>query len=134
MLVLESWNKKQILRPEYQTYPPEAVSGIISRLFFWWQLPLFRQGYSKSLTVNDLFPLDKHLSSSYLQTAMQSAWMKGLTTLTQPCPHPMRLSQLSNSTTCSRSEAAQHVVLPVSEDAKVAADVDCVSSPLSYRL
>ena len=134
ILVLEAWNKRRILRPEYQVYPPEAISGIISRLFFWWQLPLFRQGYSETLTVNDLFPLDKHLSSSYLQTAMQLAWMKGLNTLIQQAPLLNCIPRLSKSTTCSHSEAFQHPTLPVFKDAKVAIDVNRVSSAVSHRL
>ena len=83
ILILESWNKRRILQSEYQAYPPEAISGIISRLFFWWQIPLLRTGYSRSLKVDDLYSLDKHLTSKYLQTVMQSAWMKGLDALYQ---------------------------------------------------
>lgn len=78
LLVLEASEKRRILRPEYQAYPPEATSGIFSRFFFWWQIPLFQTGFSKSLSVDDLFQLDRHLASDFLQASMQSAWTKGL--------------------------------------------------------
>ena len=76
-LLLEIKEKRGILRPQYQSYPPEATSGIFNKFFFWWQNSLLRKGFSNSLTVDDLFVLDKHLAAEYLQDLLQTAWYKG---------------------------------------------------------
>ncbi|KAL4766171.1 putative ABC multidrug transporter [Aspergillus foveolatus] len=74
LLFLESSDKRSILRDEYKAYPPEATGGIFNRMFFWWLNPLFRQGLSQSLAVEDLFVLDKQLSSKHLHLALEAAW------------------------------------------------------------
>ena len=77
LLVLEVKEKRRILRPQFKSYPPEATSGIFNKFFFLWQNSLFRKGFSNSITVDDLFVLDKHLTSDYLQDLLQSAWYRG---------------------------------------------------------
>ena len=77
-LLLEATEKTFILKAPYNAYPPEATSSIFSRCFFSWQWPLFRKGFSHTLTVDDLFILDKHLRSEYLQSLFSQAWEKGL--------------------------------------------------------
>lgn len=77
ILLLETVEKRRILRPGYSDYPPEATSGTISRSFFWWLNPLFRSGFSKTLAVNDLFTLDNELRSETLHESMQTAWDEG---------------------------------------------------------
>jgi hypothetical protein len=77
VLILEALDKRRSLRPEYQAYPPEATSSIYNRSFFWWLNPLFRQGFSRDLVVDDLFVLDKHLQASYCYTRFQAAWKSG---------------------------------------------------------
>ncbi|KAF2731990.1 ABC multidrug transporter-like protein [Polyplosphaeria fusca] len=74
LAILESMSKKHLLLDEFKNYPPEATSGVYSRALFWWQNQLFRKGFSNVLTVDDLFDLDKHLRSDYLQHRIQSAW------------------------------------------------------------
>ncbi|KAL6239814.1 hypothetical protein BDW75DRAFT_197446 [Aspergillus navahoensis] len=76
LLFLESSNKRSILRDEYGAYPPEAAGGIFSRIFFWWLNPLFRRGLSRTLAIDDLFVLDKQLSSKRLHLALEEAWDK----------------------------------------------------------
>ena len=78
LLFLECSDKRSILRDEYKAYPPEATGGIFNRIFFWWLNPLFRQGLSQSLAVEDLFVLDKQLSSKHLHLALEAAWNKGI--------------------------------------------------------
>ena len=97
ILVLEASEKRRILLPEYQSYPPEATSGILSRFFFWWQIPLFRTGFSKALSVDDLFKLDKHLASEFLQDLMQTAWTKGSIVYAISYIHPFPKRRLSDS-------------------------------------
>jgi hypothetical protein len=77
VLVLEALDKRRSLRPEYRAYPPEATSSIYNRSFFWWLNPLFRQGYSRELDVDDLFVLDKHLGASYGYQRFHAAWSSG---------------------------------------------------------
>jgi ATP-binding cassette subfamily C (CFTR/MRP) protein 1 len=76
LVALESIEKRGILRAPFQTLPPEATSSTLSRWFFTWQLPLFREGYTKELSVDDLFQLDKHLGSRYLHGQLQAEWSK----------------------------------------------------------
>ena len=78
LLILEATQKTHLLPVEYKPiYPPEAVSGIISRSLFWWLNQLFFSGYSTTLHLGDLFSLDKHLIASYLQHVLDTAWKKG---------------------------------------------------------
>jgi hypothetical protein len=84
ILVLEAIEKRWILRPQYKAYPPEAISGIYNRSFFWWLNPLFRRGFSSILFIEDLFTLDKHLAAEYLQERLQGAWDRGLSCLLCP--------------------------------------------------
>lgn len=76
LAIFEARSKKSLLLPDWSDYPPEATSGVYSRALFWWQNELFRKGFSNTLSVDDLFDLDKHLRSNYLQQRIQSAWDK----------------------------------------------------------
>lgn len=76
LAIFEAKSKNNLLLPEYASSPPEETSGMYNRAMFWWQIPLFRQGFSNSLAVEDLFQLDKHLKSNFLQERIQSAWDK----------------------------------------------------------
>ena len=71
LLCLEAISKRSILRSEYQWTSTEATAGLISKGFFLWQNPLLLTGFSKSLTVDTLLPLDKHLSSWYLYSLLR---------------------------------------------------------------
>lgn len=77
ILLLEAIEKRRILRPEFRVNSPEATSGVYNRSFFWWLNGLFRLGWRKTLYIPDLFSLDKHLNSKYLQRLFESSWLKG---------------------------------------------------------
>jgi ATP-binding cassette, subfamily C (CFTR/MRP), member 1 len=81
IIIFEAAEKQEILKPDYQTYPPEATGGIFNRSLFWWLNPLFRQGFLKILVLDDLFAIDKHLASERIQRSLESAWNKGCTSL-----------------------------------------------------
>ncbi|KAG0155381.1 hypothetical protein PDIDSM_06070 [Penicillium digitatum] len=66
LFVLEAVEKRHILKPEYAGYPPEATAGFYNRAMFWWLNPLFKIGFTGVLRVEDLFVLDKELSSERL--------------------------------------------------------------------
>lgn len=77
LLLLETMDKKSILRPEYQNYPPEATSGFFNKAFFLWLNPLFKKGFSSLMSVDDLFALDKQLESKRLEYTLESNWNMG---------------------------------------------------------
>ena len=81
-LILEAVEKRHILKPEFSTYPPEATAGFYNRALFWWLSPLFKVGFNKYLTVEDLFTLDKELSSERLLALFEERWSKGKPTIT----------------------------------------------------
>ena len=73
-LNLEVHSKRHILLPKFATYPPEATSSDLNRWFFWWQNSLFLQGFTKNLSIDDLFHLDKQFTSERLQNLFQTSW------------------------------------------------------------
>ncbi|KAF7594114.1 hypothetical protein BBP40_010113 [Aspergillus hancockii] len=77
LLLLETVEKRRILKPAYAQYPPEATGGLFNKYFFWWLNPLFKSGYSRLLAVDDLFVLDKQLSSKRLHDALETVWNRG---------------------------------------------------------
>ncbi|KAI9709500.1 MAG: hypothetical protein M1820_003260 [Bogoriella megaspora] len=83
-LLLEATEKRSNLKASYKAYPPEATSSIFSRFFFSWQWPLFRKGFSSTLVVDDLFTLDKHLSSENLYGLFRSAWKQAIRVESSP--------------------------------------------------
>ena len=87
LLVLEAISKKNILRANCKTPSVEARSGLFAKSFFLWLNPLLRTGYSRSISINDLPALDKHLTSDYLFTKLQIAW----TSLSKKLPRQLLL-------------------------------------------
>jgi len=76
LLLLESKNKRKCLNPPYNSYPPEAISGVFNRSFFWWLNPTLADGFRKLLTVDDLFKTDNNLLSRPLQERARHYWDK----------------------------------------------------------
>lgn len=76
MLVIESQDKTSCLKPEYQSLPPEARSGIINRSFLWWLNNLFAIGSKGVISENDLFELDPKLSADNVGRELREAWEK----------------------------------------------------------
>ena len=77
ILLLEAVEKRRILKPRFKAYPPEAISGIYNKSFFWWLNPLFRRGFSNLLFIEELYTLDKHLAAEYVHERLQRTWDKG---------------------------------------------------------
>lgn len=77
LFVLEAVEKRHILKSEYAGYPPEATAGFYNRAVFWWLNPLFKIGFTGVLRVEDLFTLDKELSSERLLARFDEKWSKG---------------------------------------------------------
>ena len=75
VIVVEAIEKHGVLRTKFaEGASPEATCGFYGRAFFWWENSMFRQGYSTNLSVEGLYPLDKHLTASYLYNKLQGAW------------------------------------------------------------
>jgi hypothetical protein len=77
LFILEAVEKRHILESEYAGYPPEATAGFYNRCFFWWLNPVFKIGFNGQLRVDDLFVLDKELSSERLLVLFEEKWSKG---------------------------------------------------------
>lgn len=75
LVVIEAVEKRAILRPQWKSTSPEATSGLFSRSIFWWLNDLFRTGFKRSLSLEDLLPLDKHLTCAYLYDRLHTAWV-----------------------------------------------------------
>jgi ATP-binding cassette subfamily C (CFTR/MRP) protein 1 len=127
LLLLEIVEKRRILLPSYQSYPFEATSGLFSRFFFCWLNPLFRRGLSKTLSLNDLYGLDKHLVSGYLDPLLNSAWLKGFTTTS--LPYKLILTRLY-----STQKNLAYIVLGHITGIEVAAAIRCRTSPFFDRI
>jgi len=76
ILVLEQKGKRSLLMAPYKSYPPEALSGIISRSFFWWLNSLFAKGHRQLLNFGDLYETDPELSSTLLQNKIVETWRR----------------------------------------------------------
>jgi ATP-binding cassette subfamily C (CFTR/MRP) protein 1 len=74
LAIIEARPKRHLLLPTFAGCPPEATSGPYKRALFWWLNALLKKGYSESLSVDDLFHLDKHLQSNYLHHLIGSSW------------------------------------------------------------
>jgi ATP-binding cassette subfamily C (CFTR/MRP) protein 1 len=58
LLILETWEKRRLVRPMYASPAPEDWTGVINRSLFWWINPLLFRGARTSLSVGDLFHLE----------------------------------------------------------------------------
>ena len=74
LLLVESKGKSRYLKPPYREYPPESLSGIISRTFFWWLNGLLRSGYSAVISFRELYNIDANLESRRLHEQLQNLW------------------------------------------------------------
>ena len=74
LVILESLSKRNILILAWRSTSPEATSSFYEKASFWWLNPLFWIGFKRSFTVEDLYPLDKHLTSAYLYERLQAPW------------------------------------------------------------
>ena len=71
----ETVQKQDVLRSPWNLTSAEATSGLFSRSVFWWLNGLFQIGFKRSLHMDDLLPLDKHLTCNYLFDRLHTAWV-----------------------------------------------------------
>ena len=66
VLLLEAKQKSRWVRWNEKEHSPEETSGVFSLGVFFWLNNMFRLGYRKILTIEDLYPLDSAFSSPAL--------------------------------------------------------------------
>ena len=76
LLIAEALDKSKFLRREWKLHSPEATSGLFGKALFLWLNRLLRTGFARSLSIEDLLPLDKHLTSGYLYQILHPGWAK----------------------------------------------------------
>lgn len=81
MIVLEPLGKHHLLSQTQLKASPEALSGILSRAFFTWLLPLLRQGYTKILDPSDLLLISEKLRGDAFSLQVASLQAGGAQTL-----------------------------------------------------
>ncbi|KAK0112722.1 hypothetical protein ONS95_014458 [Cadophora gregata] len=74
MLFLEAKQKSQYLLHPYRDYPPEATSGFWNLSFVWWLNKLFVTGFQKLMTTQDLFDIDRNLTSKVAGHRLKDSW------------------------------------------------------------
>ena len=74
LVVVEAIEKRNILRAKWKGAPPWELAGFYNKSFFLWLNPLFLKGYRSTLEVEELYTLDKHLTSEYLYPRVKTAW------------------------------------------------------------
>ncbi|OKL62025.1 hypothetical protein UA08_02529 [Talaromyces atroroseus] len=74
VLFAEAVEKRGILLEPYRNLSPEETSGIYSRSFFFWLNQLMTTGFRRLLHNDDLYPVDREMSSAVLRAKMQKFW------------------------------------------------------------
>lgn len=74
LLILEAFSK--VSHTEAANIP-ERTSGIYSRSFLAWLNPLIYQGNRRNLRVQDLYPVDEHISSASVDALVWRRWSPG---------------------------------------------------------
>ena len=73
VLFMEMQGKKKLLRGKYVGISPETTSGILNRSTFFWMNQLFRLGFRKIISLEDLSPADEGLLSQTLCAKLEAA-------------------------------------------------------------
>lgn len=84
VLISEAIEKRRILVSPYAGPSPEATSGLYSRGVFWWLNSLFRLGFRKVVSEDNLFAVDEDLQSKALAARFDKHWAKRKCTFAPP--------------------------------------------------
>lgn len=77
LIILESQHKTRWLRWDTKEHSPEETSGLYRLGAFAWLNKLFLMGYRRTLTLDDLYPLDKAMASNVLQAKLPNFNLEG---------------------------------------------------------
>jgi ATP-binding cassette, subfamily C (CFTR/MRP), member 1 len=106
LLLLESLSKRSYLKPSEAVYSPEETSNVFERSVLWWLNSLFLTGNSRTLTQEDLCPLDRELYSSTVSRRMHKSWKKCMSPSYKMPLTPLQTSTKENTATCGRHSTA----------------------------
>ncbi|KAF4630786.1 hypothetical protein G7Y89_g7350 [Cudoniella acicularis] len=95
ILILETVEKRGLLRPGHQNPPPYATAGFFNRILFCWLNPLFRKGFSRTLSVNDLYALDKPLVSKTIHESIRDSYDELPERSPEKVPHALLWTTMS---------------------------------------
>jgi ATP-binding cassette, subfamily C (CFTR/MRP), member 1 len=70
LILLESQNKTRWMRWDAKDHSPEETAGLFGLSAFAWVNRLFLRGYSRILSLSDLFPLDQHMAANALYASL----------------------------------------------------------------
>jgi hypothetical protein len=80
LLAVEELGKRSLLKTPYSAYPPEALSGILNRVFMGWLNPLMWRGVAGSpLSLAGLFDVEADFTSEGLAPALDAVWEEHVT-------------------------------------------------------
>ncbi|KAJ5183506.1 P-loop containing nucleoside triphosphate hydrolase protein [Penicillium capsulatum] len=73
-LILESMEKRSLLKKPYENSSIETTSGVFSRSLFWWLNDLLVKGSKTTLTVDSLPALDEELKEAANPQSLREKW------------------------------------------------------------
>ncbi|KAH8881646.1 P-loop containing nucleoside triphosphate hydrolase protein [Thozetella sp. PMI_491] len=76
ILAVESVPKVPYILVDVSDQCPREYSGIFGRSLMTWVLPLFRDGYKRNLSLEELFPVEHSLRGNRLADQLQAVWSK----------------------------------------------------------
>jgi hypothetical protein len=77
LLVVESIEKRKLLMLDAKGVARVSTSGPFNHSVFYWLTSLFLNGYTNTLSLDDLFPLSSDLKSENLVVNLEAAWDRG---------------------------------------------------------
>lgn len=76
-LILESLRKVGFLKASEKNVTTEEICGFWGRSFYIWILPLFKQGYSTVLTLDNMGQIDQELQGKFAHERLELVWRSG---------------------------------------------------------
>ncbi|KAL3426779.1 hypothetical protein PVAG01_00288 [Phlyctema vagabunda] len=74
ILLLEAREKRQYLTSSDRMRSPEETSSVFNQGVFWWLNRLIREGFSKVLDMDDLYPMDEDMIAEKLGLEIRQIW------------------------------------------------------------
>ncbi|KAM0230001.1 hypothetical protein ACHAPO_009553 [Fusarium lateritium] len=76
LVLVETKDKASILLPEFAKTSAELRSGLFSRAFFAWIVPVLYMGFKSVISSDDLPAINERIASQALATKVESRWKK----------------------------------------------------------
>lgn len=82
ILVLESKEKRALLKKGYENSSIETTAGVFNRSLFWWLNGLLQKGSKTTLTIDSLPTLDDELKEAANARSLSEKWKDGTVKVT----------------------------------------------------